>query len=42
MDDAARRFCGLFACEQADNPFLIVGLPVLELGSGRFLRQVEK
>ena len=42
MDDAARRFCGLFACEQADNPFLIVDFPVLELGCGRFLRQVEK
>ena len=42
MDHAARRFCGLFACEQADNPFLIIGLPVLDLGSGRFLRQVEK
>ena len=27
---------------KADNPFLIVGLRVRELGSGRFLRQVEK
>ena len=42
MHNAARRFRGLFACEQADNPLLIVGLPDPNLGSRRFLRQVEK
>ena len=27
MDDPARRFRGLFSCEPADNPFLVIGLP---------------
>ena len=42
MDHATRRLCGLFAGEHADNPFFIIDFPVLELGCGRFLWQVEK
>jgi len=42
MDDAARRFRGLCACEQANNPFLIIGVADWDPCSGRFLREVKK
>ncbi len=42
MDDPAGRFSGLFSCEPADNPFLIAGLPALNLSGDCFVRQVEK
>src|ERR1700747_1534049 len=42
MDDPARRFSGLFSCKPADNPFLVAGLPALNLGGDCFVRQIEK